>query len=337
MCSVAHLLAFALATFVVGQQPARYWCPMHPDVRADERISCARCGMTLAPIDASAFDENGLDIDVSRGRTPGVVALSIRVLDGEETVRDFEIVHERPFHLFVVSRDLSHFDHVHPEPGTDGVFRIDLRVPRPDVYRLVGDFYPRGGVPQTVQRTIVTPGFDGPVFAAATPLEADGREKTVLGLRIALEEEPLVAGRETDLSFAVVDAASGERVPDLEPFLGAPGHLLVMSADLADAIHSHPEEPQPVGTRDSGLGTQPGFQPPSESTSAVPSPQSLVPSKIVFTVRFPRAMHYRMWLQFQRRGTVVTVPFTVSVSEPGVEGRAKPERQAGSRASSWSP
>jgi hypothetical protein len=294
MCSVAHLLAFAVAALVFGQAPARYWCPMHPDVRADERIACARCGMTLAPIDASAFAENGLEIDVSRGRTPGVVALSIRVLDGDETVRDFEVVHERPFHLFVVSRDLSHFDHVHPEPGADGVFRIDLRVPRPDVYRLVGDFYPRGGIPQTVQRTIVTPGFDGPAFPAAAPLEPDAREKTVSGLRVALEAGPLVAGRETDISFAVVDAASGEHVTDLEPFLGAPGHLLVMSADLADAIHSHPEA-KPEGTGDLGLGTP----------------------RIRFNLRFPRAVHYRMWLQVQRRGAVVTVPFTVSVSEPG--------------------
>ncbi|HEX2443400.1 MAG TPA: hypothetical protein VHJ77_05600 [Vicinamibacterales bacterium] len=317
---MAHLLAFAAAALILGQAPARYWCPMHPDVRADERIACVRCGMTLAPIDASAFDENGLEIDVSRGRTPGVVALSIRVLDGDETVRDFEIVHERPFHLFVVSRDLSHFDHVHPEPGADGVFGMDLRVPRPGVYRLVGDFYPKGGVPQTVQRTIVTPGFDGPLLPAATPLEPDAREKTVSGLHVALEGEPLVVGRETDLSFAVVDAASGERVTDLEPFLGAPGHLLVMSADLADAIHSHPD-------------TQTGTLPPG----GAPSPQPLVPSRIIFQVRFPRPTHYRMWLQVQRRGVVVTVPFTVSVSEPGVEGRAKLERQAGSRASSSSP
>jgi Heavy metal binding domain len=306
MWFVAHLLAFAVAALIVGQAPARYWCPMHPDVRADERIACARCGMTLAPIDASAFVENGLEVDVSRGATPGVVALSIRVLDGGETVRDFEIVHERPFHLFVVSRDLSHFDHVHPEPGADGVFRMDLRVPRPDVYRLVGDFYPRGGVPQTVQRTIVTPGFDGPVFAAAAPLEPDAREKTVSGLRIALEAGPLVAGRETDLSFAVVDAASGDRVTDLEPFLGAPGHLLVMSADLVDAIHSHPEEAND-------------------------------PARVGFTFRFPRPVRYRMWLQVQRRGVVVTVPFTVSVSEPGVGAGVKSERQGGNRASSSSP
>jgi hypothetical protein len=292
---------------------------MHPDVRADERIACARCGMTLAPIDASAFDENGLEVDVVGGRTPGMVTLTIRVLDRDETVRDFEIVHERPFHLFVVSRDLSHFDHVHPEQGADGVFKIDLRVPRPDVYRLVADFYPKGGIPQTVQRTIVAPGFDRPVLADAPPLEPDATEKSVSGLRFALEAAPFVAGRETDLSFAVVDAASGERVTDLEPFLGAPGHLLVMSADLVDAIHSHPDaEASFSGTRDSGPGTQAGAQPAGGGLGGVPSPQSHVPSRISFTLRFPRPVRYRMWLQVQRRGAVVTVPFTVSVSEPGL-------------------
>jgi hypothetical protein len=102
----------------------------------------------------------------------------------------------------------------------------------------------------------------------------------------------LVAGRETDLSFAISDAATG-RPADLEPFLGAPGHLLVMSADLVDAIHSHPDT---AGARGQG-------------------PEA--PSKITFPVRFPRPGPFRMWLQVQRRGQVVTVPFTVDVKAPG--------------------
>ncbi|MGH9332027.1 MAG: hypothetical protein ACRD09_16420 [Vicinamibacterales bacterium] len=292
---------------------------MHPDVRAAERAVCHRCGMTLAPMDARAFAENGLEVDVARGRASGTIALTMRVMAGREKVRDFEVVHERPFHLFVVSRDLAHFDHVHPELGSDGAFRLELRVPRSGVYRLVADFYPKGGVPQTVQRTIVTPGFAGPLFAEPPALVPDAREKTAGGLRIALDAAPLVAGREATLTFTCLDTA-GLGPADLEPFLGAPGHLLVMSADLVDAIHSHPE-----GTGDVGPGTQPGTQPGAQpghppanqqTVEGVPSPQSLVP--VAFFVRFPRPGGYRMWLQVQRRGNVITVPFTVTVREPGV-------------------
>jgi hypothetical protein len=203
------LFVVLLVSVVAGRQttPA-YWCPVHPDVRAAERSVCHRCGMTLAPMDARAFAENGLDVGVARGRKSGTVALTLRVTDQGALVREFETVHERLFHLFVVSSDLSHFDHVHPELGADGAFRIELPVPRPGFYRLVGDFYPKGGVPQTLQRTVVTPGFAGPLFPDPPALVPDARAKTTAGLQVTLDAAPFVAGREVTLTFRCLDAVT---------------------------------------------------------------------------------------------------------------------------------
>jgi hypothetical protein len=298
------LFVVLLVSVVAGQQTApAYWCPMHPDVRSAERSVCHRCGMTLAPMDARAFAENGLEVGVARRKKPGTIGLTLRVTDRGALLREFEPVHERLLHLFVVSSDLSHFDHVHPELGADGVFRIELAVPRSGLYRLVADFYPKGGVPQTVQRTVVTPGYAGVLFPDPPVLVPDAREKMTAGLQVVLDAAPFVAGREVTLTFRCLDAVTSGPA-DLEPFLGAPGHLLVMSADLVDAIHSHPE-----GTGDLGL---------------VPGPQSLVPTLVSFSLRFPRPGQYRIWLQVKRRGQVITAPFTVEVKEPGVALKMPP-------------
>ena len=72
-------------------------------------------------------------------------------------------------------------------------------------------------------------------------------------------------------------------VDDLQPYLGAWGHMLAASADLIDMIHGHPAFGEGGGT-------------------------------IQFNVIFPRAGNYKLWVQFQRLGVVNTVEFNVPVS-----------------------
>lgn len=81
------------------------------------------------------------------------------------------------------------------------------------------------------------------------------------------------------LLFFRVDPAEG-----LEKYLGAWGHMLAASEDLVDMIHNHPF-----------LGEG--------------GPQ------IQFNLIFPRAVVYRLWVQFQRQGVVNTVRFDVPVTE----------------------
>ncbi|MDQ6706997.1 MAG: hypothetical protein M3Z85_13605, partial [Acidobacteriota bacterium] len=70
--------------------------------------------------------------------------LTFRVSDPNSgaAVRDFEIVHERYFHLFTVSSNLEFFAHEHPELGRDGAFRHVMTLPKPAHYKLLADFYP---------------------------------------------------------------------------------------------------------------------------------------------------------------------------------------------------
>jgi len=291
------LLAAALTAGAVSQQPpasaspqVSYWCPMHPDVRGKAGDSCPICHMALVPAGPNDYRAYELDVEmVPRAVRPlqnAHVRFFVRNPRTHATVRRFELVHERVFHLFVVSRDLDYFAHVHPTLHASGALDIDVSVPRAGAYQLIADFVPTGGAPQLVQKSFVTAGYTGPL-GAVPELSPDRTDKIAGDSRVALTMPDAIAGREQLITFDLTDAASGAPVADLEPFLGATGHLLLASADLAVVAHSHPVA----------------------EISARSGPT------VVFQVLFPRAGAYRLWAQFQRHGAVQTAAFTVPVAE----------------------
>ena len=80
-----------------------------------------------------------------------------------------------PYHLFVLSRDTAVFMHEHPVREADGVFALDVTLPKPGHYVLISDFFPIGGSGQVLTTPIVTAGFDGDVFAAVPTLSSTAR------------------------------------------------------------------------------------------------------------------------------------------------------------------
>lgn len=278
-----------LYTLLAPAQPV-YWCPMHPDVRGTAGESCPICHMALVAAGPSDYRSYELHVEM---RPPSVrplqkarVRFVVRDPRTHTVVRRFEQVHERVFHLFVVSRDLEYFAHVHPTLSRSGALDVEVAVPSAGAYQLIADFVPVGGAPQLVQKAFVTAGYSARL-GDVPELSLDRASKTIDGTRVALAMPDAIAGREQLITFDVSDAASGAPLDDLEPFLGATGHLLIASSDLAVVTHSHPVA--------------------AISGRAGPN--------VVFQVLFPRAGMYRMWAQFQRRGEVLTVPFTVPVRE----------------------
>jgi hypothetical protein len=74
-------------------------------------------------------------------------------------------------------------------------------------------------------------------------------------------------------------------VQDLEPYLGAMGHLVVVSANGKDYVHAHPLT------------------------------ESSADGKVEFNVHFPRPGIYKLWGQFQRSGRVYTVPTVIEFTK----------------------
>ena len=245
--------------------------------------------MDLVPASPADYRPYLLDFDVVpkavRAGSPALVRFIVRNPKTGAAIERFEPVHERIFHLFIVSRDLEYFRHEHPTLHAKGALDLDVTLPHPGVYEFIGDFLPSGGAPQLEQKVVVTAGYAGPLNVTPN-LAADLAEKADAGTRVRLGLSPPRAGREQLITFELSDVGTGAAIKDLEPYLGAAGHLFSASADLTSVFHSHPVE-------------------------GVSSPSG--PS-IVFQVLFPRAGSYRLWLQFQRHGHVSTVAFTVPVA-----------------------
>lgn len=251
-------------------------CPMDPDYRSDKPGICPKCGMRLI-LGVPVRIEFNMQVSHSPALLkPGEIAtLEFHISDPRTSkqVTRFEIVHEKLIHLFVVSENLEFFAHIHPTLQPDNSFKQQVRLPQAGMYRLLADFYPARSVPQLALGTVYVSGASKPSKLVPS-LEPDKAENLTASLR--LDPERPTAGLETRLYFSLSPR------DDLEPYLGAWAHMLAASADLIDLMHLHPFLRNPNGD------TQ-------------------------FNLIFPRPGLYRIWTQFQRKGIVNTVVFTVPV------------------------
>ena len=190
---------------------------------------------------------------------------------------DFDEAHGQRSHLIVVRRDLTRFQHLHPDLASDGTWRVeDFRLPAPGVYRAFVDIVV-GGQPTTL-------GFD--LFSRGTddwePRPTSSRRATSNGYEFELLTEEVTAGESSRIQFEV--RRGGDPVTELGEYLGALGHLVALrEGDLA-YLHVHPEETAP----DSG--------------------------QVEFGARFPTPGRYRLFLQTRPEGALVTSQFDVDIT-----------------------
>jgi hypothetical protein len=291
------------AAAVPQEQTTGYICPMHPNIMSAMPGKCEICGMALVAGNPMATAYYKLKVDISpRAIKPGSKArVTFHVfhpLTGAR-VTDYAEVHDKRFHLFVISRDLKYFAHEHPVPAADGSWTIDVTLPQAGHYTLLSDFLPTGGGPQMIATPLVTAGYDGDLTSAVPTLEPDLEWSKVaegVKLELTLPRPELIAGEDVDLPFKFTDAKTGEPIKDLQRYLGAFAHALIVSEDLVEHIHTHPKEMLEGTEVVSGGGPE-----------------------VIFDTFFPRPGRYRAWVQFQRNDRLSTVAFTFEV--PAFSGR----------------
>lgn len=263
--------AIFLALLTAAAQESEFRCPMDPEVRTASPGSCPRCGMELV---RRAVNATEYRLDMRAAGAPKL-RLEFTVTDPRTNrqVRRFQPIHEKLFHLFVVSEDLQFFTHDHPAFDPRGQFRIDLAPASGGLHRVLADFWPEGGEPQMIVTSLVLPG----VAPARIPLARDDAAKDAANLRVELTPVPAnpTPGVKTMLFFRVSPSEG------FEPYLGAWGHLFAASDDLIDLIHTHPFAANGA--------------------------------EVQFNLIFPRPRTYRIWAQFQRNGIVNTVRFDLPV------------------------
>jgi hypothetical protein len=243
--------------------------------------------------DGDAHGEAGLDaaglVATAAGYTlvprfttfvPGVPAefgFTVTGSDGRP-VTAYDVEHEKQLHLVVVRRDAAGFQHLHPALGPDGVWRVPLLLPAAGVWRVYADFVPTNGPHLVLGADLYAPGEFAPIPSWPS------RVAQVDGYQVRLDGD-LVPGSPSQV-FATI-TRDGAPVTDLEPYLGAFGHLVVLRRDDLSYLHVHPD-------------------------AATPAPTDRAGPAIAFTADVPAAGDYRLFLDFQHGGAVHTAEFTVA-------------------------
>ncbi|EGD45179.1 copper-exporting ATPase [Nocardioidaceae bacterium Broad-1] len=246
--------------------------PMRPSMTEMHEVD-------IAPV---ASEESGIDVAITR-REGGLRFLVTDAGTGEP-VTDLGRTHQAWMHVIVTSEDLSWFRHLHAEPtGRPGELETDVTFPAGGTYRVDTEFRRRADMADVLDRQQLT--IDG-TQPPAVPLEASPRSSTVDNLTVTLEGS-LVADQQSDLHFRFEDG-DGRIVDDLQPYLGAAGHVVVMSADGETFVHGHAEGAE-LAVPGATFGPELGLH-----------------------LDVPEAGLYRLWAQFRLGdGEVITVPFTV--------------------------
>ena len=255
--------------------------------------------MMTADVPPTEAAEAGLDVqlhvpDETRAGVPTRVTATVVDAETGEPVTDLTRSHEAWMHLIATREDLGTFSHVHPEPtGQPGELAVDVTFPTPGRYIVNTEFRQRGEMADVHQRQLVTVAGTAP---APVTQSVSPRTVVVDGVQVELGGEARV-GEPSDLHFEFTDAATGRPVDDLQPFLAAAGHVVIMRGDGATFAHEHAEVEDDRG--------RPVFATPGQEFGP----------ELDVHAEFTTPGTYRLWGQFRRAdGHVLTVPFTVQAS-----------------------
>jgi hypothetical protein len=200
-------------------------------------------------------------------------------------------------HLIVVREDLSVIIHRHPKVGPDGAVHQPIVFPKPGPYRVLVDAYPNlSGPLRNFQLT-------ADVHVAGSykprPLPPFTSTDHVGGYTVTLHGAGrLKAIDPIPVSATVTDAAG--RPVKFVPWYGALAHAIFFRKGSLDYFHTHVCSPNASGCT-SILG----------GTRAVG--RSSRPGRLSVVVLVPLPGTWRLFLQFQANGDVVTAPFTLRV------------------------
>lgn len=257
-------------------------------------------GHEAVPAGGLQISEGGYTLDL---KTPRVTAghradLRFTVRDDRgRALTEYRREHDKELHLIVASRDLLTYRHLHPTRAADGTWSTPVDLPRAGGYRVFADFTPakKGAENLTLGADLAASGSYRPqeLPPAAATARVDGYEVELTG--------SLEPGRASELRLSV--SRDGKPVTDLQPYLGAYGHLVALrSGDLA-YLHVHPNGEPGDGTTESG-------------------------PEVSFTATAPSAGSYRLFLDFKHGGVVRTAAFTVEAGAAGTDAGAGAETGA---------
>lgn len=263
-------------------------CPMHPEITGKQGDRCPICGMDLQT--TSQESSNGYQVQLStfpqtiEAGIPTKLIFTIKENDEEVPL---DISHEMKIHLMVVSEDLTWFHHIHPEEQSDGTYYITETFPKGGQYILFTDFKPAGATQVVNRQEVEVQGN----YIAGNEEESAQWVSEVSGYTVTLENgNDFETHRTQSLEISVEKDGKKLKENDLQHYLGASAHIVMISKVDKEFLHVHP----------------------------VSNPRFPIYSETYIE----KAGTYRMWIQFKIDEKVHTADFTV-----GVKQREKMEKE----------
>ena len=197
-----------------------------------------------------------------------------------------ELAHTKKLHLLIIDESLTDYQHIHPVAGAkDGEWTFSFTPKFGRTYRVWADATRTDGGQEYRFADLAAGGENAPA-PDAKPVTTAAMD----GLKFALSfAGPVKAGEGVMGSVAVVDAKSGKPFTQLQPIMGAFGHVVAFSRDWGSIEHVHPQGTEPKTDTDRS-GPVVGFHIEPKNSGVM-----------------------KIFVQIMANGREVIVPFTVTV------------------------
>lgn len=290
--AVAFVGAFAVSAAVIPESLAAGWSgeeEMSDHSSMEEEMTMTTDSsptMTGLSLSAAGY---ALSPVTAPGSTGEQGELGFQILTPAGPLTDFATQHGKDLHLIVVRSDGDAFRHVHPNfDERTATWSLPWEWEKAGTYRVYADFTPGGGAAEgvTLTRTVEVAGEYQPVTARVS------RAAQVDGYTVTIEGD-LIAGSMSDLTVTV--ERGGEPVTELEPYLGAFGHLVALREGDLGYLHVHAD-------------------------GGEPSPGSTAGPQISFMAHATTPGRYLLYLDFQVDGQVRTAPFVLDTAAAAAQG-----------------
>ncbi len=284
-----------------------YRCPMNCEngKTYDKEGKCPVCGMELEHFDG---EDNGLTYKMHYVSNPATfnageaatLSFTPRVVGKETEAVALDLQHEKKIHLIVVSDDLSHFEHIHPDYQADGSYQIkvlpksqsftdgpgknETRFENGGDYYLFADYKPTGGAHQ-VEKVLLKVNGNRRQRVEFKNEKLSGTSGNYT-LQLSVAGGKFITGTPLHLTGAILKDGKQIDANSLENYLGAKAHMVVLSVDEKEYLHVHPD---------------------------------VADGKLDLHTSIKKPGTYRGWIQFQADGKIHTVDLTIKATTGSAE------------------
>jgi len=213
----------------------------------------------------------------------------------QQNVSIFRTIFEKQMHTIITDSTLTYFQHTHPVQNQEK-FALTTKVPAHGIYYVYLDYEPVGATEQqslfklyTTSENTVFPLSSQPVDQNTT--KNFGNYQVTLNEADKLTAINLKSGVST-LSFTIKDNQTKQPITDLQPYLGAFGHLSMINQTDYSFVHVHPKQAATSPTQTAG---------PTVEFAPMPLSNTLISGT------------YRVFAEFKHNDQVFVTDFTIRI------------------------